>query len=359
MIKLLDCTLRDGGYINNWEFGEASIVDMIQKLESTNVDILEFGFLKNEPYNRNRAVFNDMKQISALIPNKNPGIEYAVMIEVVNPIPLEMLAERSEDSVDIIRVIVWKTKYNEKGVVIDALQEGFEYCKGIVDRGYKLCVQPARVDQYSDDEFVEMVRMFQTLNPLAIYVVDSWGTQNAEQVMHFVELADRNLMSGISIGYHGHNNLMQTFGTAIEFANAKINRDIIIDASVYGIGRGAGNLNLELFAKFLNDCRGKDYILTPMIDIYEKYIKDIFAKHEWGYSIPYYLTAQYNCNPNYGEYLGMEKGVSPSVIDKVLASLTEEDKVLYSKKKAELYLEKVLRDNIMEEEQNARNIKNT
>lgn len=344
MIKLLDCTLRDGGYINNWEFGAEPIVDMIEKLENTNVDILEVGFLKNEPYSRNRTVFNDMKQISALIPNKKQGIDYAVMIEVVNPVPLGMLTECSEESVDIIRVIIWKTKHDEKGEVVDALQEGFEYCKGIVDRGYKLCVQPARVDQYSDEEFVEMIKMFQALNPLAIYVVDSWGTQNTEQVMHYVELADKNLVPGISIGYHGHNNLMQAFGTATVFADAKINRDLIVDASVYGIGRGAGNLNLELFAKFLNDCRGKKYTLTPMIDIYEKYIKDIFTKHKWGYSIPYFLTAQYRCNPNYGEYLGMEKGISASVIDKVLASLTEDDKVLYSKKKAELYLEKVLSD---------------
>ena len=344
MIKLLDCTLRDGGYINNWEFGEAPIVDMIKKLENTNVDILQLGFLKNEPYNCNRTVFNNMKQISALIPSKKPGIDYAAMIEVVNPIPLEMLAERSDDSVDIIRVIVWKTKHDEKGAIVDALQEGLEYCKGIVDKGYKLCVQPARVDQYTDDEFVEMVKMFQTLKPLAIYVVDSWGTQNKEQVMHYVELADRNLIPEISIGYHGHNNLMQAFGIATVFADAKISRDLIVDASVYGIGRGAGNLNLELFAKFLNDCREKEYSLTPMIDIYEKYIKDIFAKHEWGYSIPYYLTAQHNCNPNYGEYLGMEKGISASAIDKVLATLAEDDKVLYSKKKAELYLEKVLND---------------
>lgn len=350
MIKLLDCTLRDGGYINDWNFGKAPIIDIIEKLEKTNIDILEIGFLKDEPYNCDRTVFNNMEQISALIPNKKLGIDYAAMIEVVNPIPLEMLAKRSEDSVDIIRVIIWKTKRNEKGEVVDALKEGFEYCKGIVGRGYKLCVQPARVDQYSDAEFIDMVNMFQVLNPLAIYVVDSWGTQNTGQIMHYVDLADKNLASGIAIGYHGHNNLMQAFGTAAVFADAKIDRDIIVDASIYGIGRGAGNLNLELFAKFLNDCMDKSYKLIPMIDIYDQYIKNIFAKSEWGYSIPYFLTAQYNCNPSYGEYLGLEKSISPYIIDRVLASLTEEDKVLYSKKKAESYLEKIVEISRMGEE---------
>ena len=101
-IKLLDCTLRDGGYINNWAFGEREIPEMIQKLEESKVDILEVGFLKDEPYQTDRTVFNDMAQISALIAPKKKGIDYAAMIEVVNPIPLEMLAPCGDDTVDLL-----------------------------------------------------------------------------------------------------------------------------------------------------------------------------------------------------------------------------------------------------------------
>lgn len=338
-IKLLDCTLRDGGYINNWDFGYEPIVDMIDKLEQTKIDILEIGFLKKEAYNNNRTVFNEMNQISALIPDKKAGIEYAAMIEVVNPIPLEMVATRTEDSVDIIRVIVWKTKHDENGQVVDALQEGYEYCKGIVEKGYKLCVQPARVDQYSDDEFVEMLQLFEQLNPLAIYVVDSWGTQSARDILHYMNLADKTIKKEIAIGYHGHNNLMQAYGNAIEFVENDLDRDVIVDASIYGIGRGAGNLNLELFAKYLNDYHDGAYVVSPMNMVYDLYIKDIYEKHKWGYSIPYYLTAQYNCNPNYGEYYELEKHLSTEDIEKILVSLSPEDKVMYSKIKADKYLE--------------------
>lgn len=340
-IKLLDCTLRDGGYINNWDFGHAPIVDMIDKLEKTKVDILEIGFLKNEPYNEARTVFNEMNQISALIPEKKAGMEYAAMIEVVNPIPLEMVAPRTEDSVDIIRVIVWKTKHDENGQVVDALQEGYEYCKGIVEKGYKLCVQPARVDQYSDEEFVNMLNLFQQLDPLAIYVVDSWGTQSAKDILHYMELADKTIKKEIAIGYHGHNNLMQAYGNAISFIENGIDRDLIVDASVYGIGRGAGNLNLELFAKYLNDYHNKNYVISPMNSVYDLYIKSIYEEHKWGYSIPYYLTAQYNCNPNYGEYYDLEKHLDTAEIEAILASLTPDDKVMYSKKKADDYIEKI------------------
>ena len=296
-IRLLDCTLRDGGYINDWKFGEKPIHDMIDKLEKTNVDILEIGFIKDEPYQRDRTVFNDMGQIETMISPKKPSLQYAAMIEVVNPIPLEKLVPRTKNAVDIIRVIVWKTKH-AGGQVVDALEEGFAYCKGIVEKGYKLCVQPARVDQYSDEEFVAMVRRFSTLDPLAIYVVDSWGTQNPEQLLYYMHLADDNMPRQIALGYHGHNNMMQALSAAQQMIHEGFDREIIIDASIYGIGRGAGNLNLELIASYLNQCYGKSYNISDIPFLYDEYLKNVYLSRPWGYRPAYYLTAIHKCNPN-------------------------------------------------------------
>lgn len=332
-IKLLDCTLRDGGYINDWRFGEEEIPDMIEALEQTNVDILEIGFLKDEPYQEERTVFNSMEQVKKLIPDKKPGIEYAVMCEVVNPLPLEMLEPADEDSADIIRVIVWKTKYNDQGEEVDALREGYEYCKGIVEKGYKLCVQPARVSQYSDAEFTAMVKKFSTLNPMAIYVVDSWGTENAESLLHYMHLADDNMPREISLGYHGHNNMMQALGVAQAMLKEGFEREVIIDASVYGIGRGAGNLNLELIAKYLNEQFEKHYDTSSVNTVNEKYIQDIFAKEKWGYSSSFFLTAKYNCNPNYAKFID-ELGAFDCA-EELLAQLTDDEKVIFSKEAAE------------------------
>ena len=327
-IKLLDCTLRDGGYINDWRFGEDEIPEMIEKLEQTKVDILELGFLKNEPYQKDRTVFNSMEQVKALLPEKKPGIAYAVMCEVVNPLPLDMLAPADEDSADIIRVIVWKTKHNADGIEVDALQEGYEYCKGIVEKGYRLCVQPARVSQYSDDEFVSMVKQFSKLSPMAIYVVDSWGTENAEGLLHYMHLADENMPAEIALGYHGHNNMMQALGVSQAMLKENFSRDMIIDASVYGIGRGAGNLNLEIIAKYLNEQYGKKYDLLCAEKVNSKYIQDIFRKEEWGYSELFFLTAKYNCNPNYARYI-KKLGID-DYAEEILAYLPIEDKVIFS-----------------------------
>lgn len=326
---LLDCTLRDGGYINNWDFGENAILDIINKLENSNVDIIEIGFLKKEEYKSNRTVYNKMQQISKQINPKKKNHLYAAMIEVVNPIPLEDLEPCSEKTVDIIRVIVWKR----------LLKEGFEYCKGIVEKGYKLCVQPARVDQYSYEEYRDMINLFNTLNPLAIYVVDSWGTQYREDILEYVKIADKYLRPEISIGYHGHNNLMQAFGIADAFLHYDTQRNKIIDASIAGIGRGAGNLNTELWAKYINEKHDNIYNLLPIVEIYEKYIKSLQEKYIWGYSQSYFLTAKYGCNPNYGNYYA-EKGISLSKINEILQNLSDEDKIMFSKEKANNYLSK-------------------
>lgn len=329
-VHLLDCTLRDGGYINDWRFGKAAIDDMIMKLEKTDVDILELGFLKNEPYYVDRTVFNDAKQISKLISNKKENMLYAAMIEVVNPLPLEQVEEASKTDIDVIRVIVWKRM----------LKEGFNYCKGIVEKGYRLCVQPARVDQYSDEEFIGMVKLFKQLNPMAIYVVDSWGTQNSKSLLHYLKLADENMGKEICLGYHGHNNLMQAYKVAVDFIEAGFDRDIIVDASVYGIGRGAGNLNSELIARYMNEELGKDYKIEPMIEIYSKYLQDIYEECPWGFSMPHYITAIHNCNPNFGAYYGRERNLKPVDIEGIISNIPAEERIIYSKEKAEIYEEK-------------------
>lgn len=330
-INLLDCTLRDGGYINDWAFGKKAIIDITDKMSSTSCEVVEIGFLKNESYNEDRCVFNSMEQVKKVIGNKKAGVNYAVMCEVVNPLPLELLAPADEESADIIRVIVWKTKHDKDGNVVDALKEGYDYCKGIVEKGYKLCVQPARVDQYSHEEFANTVKMFSELNPLAIYVVDSWGTQNAEELLKYMHIADENMPSNIRLGYHGHNNMMQVLSVAQAMIKENFEREIMIDASVYGIGRGAGNLNIEIIAKYMNEHCGKNYDVLPMLQVYEEYVKGIYAVERWGYSVPYYLTAKYNCNPAYAKEFS---DVDINSLKSFFMSLDNRDRVIFNKERA-------------------------
>ena len=275
---------------------------------------------------------------AALIKKKKENILYAVMSEVVNPLPLEMLDPADEASADIIRVIIWKTKKNKEGKIVDALQEGYRYCKGIVEKGYKLCVQPARVDQYSDEEFKAMVKQFSTLNPLAIYVVDSWGTMNSEQVLHYVRLADTLLSNSVAIGYHGHNNMMQALDIAKDICALNLERTIILDSSVAGMGRGAGNLDSFHIAEYLNRNLKKEYRAPYFLYVEETYINPLRNQRPWGYSMPYYLTALYYCNPEFASYYAFELGLSPEVIQGILLGIPKEERIIYTRKKAKYYL---------------------
>lgn len=332
-IMLLDCTLRDGGYVNNWNFGKNAILDIERKLVSTGVDIVEIGFLKKEPYDPNRTVFSAEEQIHPVIAPKKKGVLYAAMVEVQNPLPVAELSPKSESSVDIIRIIVWKR----------LLKEGFEYCKAIADKGYKICIQPARVNQYSEEEFIQMIELFNQISPLAVYVVDSWGTQNKEDIVKYASIANKHLKDDIALGFHGHNNMQQAFSCAEAVIDLNLDRDIIIDASIFGIGRGAGNLNIELFANYLNAKHNKKYDIKPMLEIYADYINEIYARYPWGYTIPHFLTAVVDCNPEYAFYYGAENKLPANQILDILLTLSVDDKVIFSKETAERYLEKYSR----------------
>ena len=334
-VNILDCTLRDGGYLNDWNFGQEVILDIARKIEKTNVEMLELGFMRGEPYQDGRAVFNSMDQVKEIIGKKKEGTKYVVMAELLNPMPLEDLTPADEDSADIIRMILWKTKKLPDGRTVDALEEGYEYCKGLVDKGYKICIQPVRVSQYSDEEFITMLDKFAALNPLAIYVVDSWGTENPEDLLHYMRIADERLPKEIAIGYHGHNNMMQALGVAQQMIAEQYDRDIIIDASVYGVGRGAGNLNLELICKYMNEQYNTNYDVFPMLDVYSKYLTDIYKKEPWGYSVPFYLTAFHKANPKYARYLWDKLKLDANIINYVLENLSEEKKVIFDKKNAD------------------------
>lgn len=337
-IKLLDCTLRDGGYINDWNFGESVIEKCIVNLEKSRADIIEIGFLKDEKYKKDRTVYNDVDQISKQICPKKPDRMYAAMIECVNPIPLEMLKPCSENTVDMIRVIVWKTKHDKDGNEVDAIQEGFRYCRGVVEKGYKLSVQPARVDQYSEKEFIDMIDLFNTISPYAFYIVDSWGTQTPEQIMRYVRLADKHLAPGVSIGYHGHDNKNLALEIAKAVCTSDIDRDIIIDSSVRGIGRGAGNLDSASAARYLNKKHGKNYGVPYFDYIGGTFIDPIYSYAKWGKTLPFYMTAERNCNPNYAQYYDFDLKLPMEDIEGILDEISPEDRIIYSVKKAKKYL---------------------
>ena len=326
-VSLLDCTLRDGGYINDWRFGCETIRGMLKKLQKTGIEIVEVGFIKGDTYDQEKAVFPDTESFKTVLPEKNGKTMFVGMADMSAPIPMERITPRTPDGIDGIRVIFKKEK----------IDLAYEYCKHVLKMGYFLSVNFVGTDLYTDQEFIAGIEKFNALKPDAVSIVDSFGLIKRKQFLRLCYLADNNLAPGITLAYHAHNNLQQAFGNAEALVEMNFQRDLIIDACVFGMGRGAGNLNLELFAEFMNENYGTHYQIEPMLEIMDEYLNEIYQTKFWGYSLPLYLSASNHCHPNYAVYLGEKNTLTVKAFSELLQSIPEGDKAKFSKDKAEKY----------------------
>lgn len=285
-IYLLDCTLRDGGYVNNWEFGLDCIREFPHKLTEANIDIMELGFIRDEPPNPERSVFTSAEDFGRFGKNHTKGsVLYSAMIEgneKEKTYPVRKLGSPEETGIDLIRICTWKR----------LMEEHIEYCDNVGKLGYKVSIQPTAIDQYGDEEFIKLLRISNEIHPFALYLVDTWGTQSAGQICHYAALADRFLDKETKLGYHGHNNKMQALNCVDAILRLGLDRDICIDSSVMGMGRGPGNLQTEVAMDYLNSNYGKDYNIGKAISLGSKYIKMIYDKSPWGYSIYHFISSE-------------------------------------------------------------------
>lgn len=324
-ILTLDCTLRDGGYINNWRFGETAIRSIARKLARSGIEYFEIGFLEDVPYDRDCSIFPGNAEVARIIAPKDASMKYLGMIDMGSPLPLEKLGPRRADALDGIRVIFKKNR----------IAEGWAYCEKLIELGYETFAQLVGTNEYSDIELVETVLRFNELGITGLSIVDTFGLIKRRDFLRMVSLIDHNLKDGVALCYHSHNNLQQAMNNAIALVESNLDRDIVVDACVFGMGRGAGNLNLELFAEHLNECHGKNYRIEPMLEIVDEYLNDIYRREFWGYSLPYYLSATNGCHPNYAKHFAEKGTLTVKAFNELLRSLPPGVREVYDSGKAE------------------------
>ena len=326
-INVLDCTLRDGGYVNDWAFGKDAIIGLLNKMSLANVECVEVGFLRPVAYDENRSLFPDKSSLDGILKNKNKNVKYFVMYDVSNPIDIDSFPKNDGKGIDGIRVIYKK----------DKLSDGIAAVKKFMELGYLVAANFVSTNFYTDEEFVAGIKTFNEIKPYTITIVDTFGSMKNDEFLHYVRLADQYLNKDIMLSYHAHNNLQQAYQNAVSFVNLKLDRDILIDASVFGMGRGAGNLNLELFAEYLNTNFGKDYHIVPVLETMDEYLQETYRKNFWGYSLPLYISGTLNVHPNYAIYLAEKNTLTEKSLYEILKNIKEEDRQKYKKEIAENY----------------------
>ncbi|MBP3314131.1 MAG: aldolase catalytic domain-containing protein [Oscillospiraceae bacterium] len=329
-IRVLDCTLRDGGYCNDWRFEHRNIVKITSGLVAASVDIIECGFLTNKvSYDAERSKYPTLGDIARIIPQDRAGKMFVCMVNY-GEYRIEDLPVYDGSSVDGIRVAFHKRD------MLDAL----EFCEAIQKKGYKVFVQAMVSLAYSDEEFLDMIHRVNEFAPYAFYIVDSFGVMRRKDLTRLFYVVEHNLNEAICIGYHAHNNMQLAYSNAQALADIRTKRSLIIDVSVFGMGRGAGNLNTELFLEYLNDNLGANYQLKPLLTIIDEILNVFYQQNYWGYSLPNYLSAKHNAHPNYANYLDAKKTLTVESIDEIFAMMDDDKRIVYDQAYIEnLYLQ--------------------
>ncbi len=319
-INILDCTLRDGGYVNDFCFGETIIKDIVEKLSKASIDIIECGFLKSGAFDKERSLFGSVEALRTVVGNKNPNLMYVAMIQY-GAIDISEIAPYDGTSIDGIRLTFHEHE----------IEPAFELGKQLMDKGYKVFMQPVGTMTYTDASLLELISKINILKPFAFYMVDTLGTMYKNDLLRMFYLIDHNLDKKIAVGFHSHNNLQLSFANAQELMQLNTPRVLIVDASVFGMGRGAGNLNTELVTQYINSNFSLQYDNLEILKIIDEYIRPLSLRYRWGYDAAYYIASVTKCHPNYATFLMGLQTLRVQDIHAILNSMDMERRTLFDK----------------------------
>ncbi|RXJ83282.1 aldolase catalytic domain-containing protein [Arcobacter cloacae] len=284
-IKVFDCTIRDGGLVNNYHFSDAFVKAHYETCVAAGVDYMEIG--KNVsptimsvdeygPWN-----FCKEEDIRRIVGENKTDMKIAVMADIGRSLKEELIP-KSESVVDMIRIATY----------IHQIPAAIELIEDAHAKGYETTVNIMAISKSFDDELDEVLAQLSKTNVDVIYIADSFGSFYPEQIKKLTEkylkVAQEN---GKKVGIHAHNNLQLAYANTLE---AMIYGTSFLDVTISGLGRGAGNCPLELLIGFLKNPK---YKLMPVLKFIEEYIVPLEKELDWGYSIPYMLTGQLNEHP--------------------------------------------------------------
>ncbi|HBL40762.1 MAG TPA: hypothetical protein DDY98_04020 [Ruminococcaceae bacterium] len=319
-IQILDCTLRDGAYIVNSKFGTAAIKGIINKMQDANIEIVECGWLKDAPHQPGTSFFHLPQDVEPYIVSKKKNTAYVAMIDW-DRYNLDNLPPYDGKSIDAIRVVFPCNKF----------REGIALGKVIKAKGYQVFFQAANTLGYSDDGLVELAEEINRAKPVSLSVVDTFGAMFSDDLQRIVAILDKHLDNDIKLGFHSHNNQQLSFALTMQFVEMllKTDRKIIVDASLCGMGRGAGNATTELVANYLNRKQCGNYDMNVILDAIDMYMGEFIQNYEWGYSTPYFISGMYCAHVNNIAYLQQNHRTNAVDMRNIIGSLSESDRKKY------------------------------
>ncbi|ANE47014.1 nucleoid-structuring protein H-NS [Paenibacillus swuensis] len=280
--NIVDCTIRDGGLVNNWDFSIDFVQNLYEGLNEAGVEYMEIGY-KNSPKLLKGAEdagpwrFLDDDFLKKIIDKKETKLSALVDIGRVDE---HDILPRSESLLDLIRVACYVKDVDK---AIDLIQK-------FHDKGYETTLNIMALSNVMDNELMEAFEEIKNSPVDVVYVVDSFGSLDHNDIKYLVEKFKTHLPNK-KLGIHAHNNMQMAFANTLVAAELGVE---YLDASVYGMGRAAGNTPTELLVTHLKNPK---YNTRPVIDLIERLMVPLREKEEWGYIIPYMITGSLDEHP--------------------------------------------------------------
>lgn len=284
-IKVLDCTIRDGGLINNYQFSDDFVRAVYDTCVQIGVDYMEIGKIVStkvmSTYEYGPWNFCEEEDIRRIVGNNDTALKLAVMADIGRTFK-ENIRPKEDSVVDMVRVATY----------IHQIPSAVELVEDAHSKGYETTVNLMAISKVSETDLEEALNILAKTNVDVIYVVDSFGSFYSEQIKRLTQkyLAVAEA-AGKKLGIHAHNNQQLAYANTIE---SLVLGTSYLDATVSGLGRGAGNCPLELLLGFLKNPK---YKMLPLLKLIEEYVNPLRSKIHWGYDIPYMLVGQLNEHP--------------------------------------------------------------
>ncbi|GLX67548.1 aldolase catalytic domain-containing protein [Paenibacillus glycanilyticus] len=281
--KIVDCTVRDGGLVNNWDFSVEFVQHLYKTLNEAGVDYMEIGY-KNSPKLLKGAEsagpwrFLDDNFLKQVIPNKG-NTKLSALVDIGRVDENDILP-RSESLLDLIRVACY----------IQDVDKALELVQLFHDRGYETTLNIMALSNVMENQLIDAFELIKESVVDVVYIVDSYGSLKPNDYSYLIEKFQHYLPNK-RLGIHTHNNMQLAFANTLIAAEKGVE---LLDASVYGMGRAAGNCNTELLVANLQNAK---YNVRPVLDMIEKYMIPLREKEEWGYIIPYMITGMLDEHP--------------------------------------------------------------
>ncbi|NQT74930.1 MAG: nucleoid-structuring protein H-NS [Candidatus Omnitrophica bacterium] len=283
-IRVLDCTIRDGGLINNHDFDRRFVREVYRALSTAGVDYMEMGYRNSKKLFSSKEYglwkFCEDDEIRRAIDGIESKVKIAIMCDV-GRVDMEEVKPKSESPVDMIRVAAY-VKDVDKAIFM---------VNNFAEKGYETTINIMAISRDQGPELDEALHQIEEESKVdVVYIVDSFGALYQETTEHLVKLF-KKILKTREVGFHGHNHQQLAFGNTIE---AIIHDANYLDGTVYGIGRAAGNCPLELLIGFLKNPK---FDIRPILDLISKEFIPLREKIEWGYIIPYAISGMMNEHP--------------------------------------------------------------